>query len=64
MRLKQPVCIVATNLIIKILSDSTAKKTTIKILIFKKNKVKENWIVNPDEQNIEMLALLIKIIFH
>ena len=54
-------CIGAPDLIIEILSDSTAKKDyNEKFNIYEENEVKEYWIVNPASQNIEVFSLIEK----
>ena len=52
-------CIGAPDLIIEILSDSTAKKDyNEKFNLYEENAVKEYWIVNPASQNIEVFSLI------
>ena len=51
-------CIGAPDLIVEILSDSTAKKDyNEKFNLYEENKVKEYWIVNPETNNIEIFSL-------
>lgn len=52
-------CIGAPDLIVEILSDSTAKKDyNEKFNLYEENEVKEYWIVNPATQNIEVFSLV------
>jgi len=52
-------CIGAPDLIIEILSDSTAKKDyNEKFNLYEENEVKEYWIVNPATQTIEIFSLI------
>ncbi len=52
-------CLGAPDLIIEILSDSTAKKDyNEKFNLYEENEVKEYWIVNPASQNIEIFSLI------
>ena len=52
-------CIGAPDLIIEILSDSTAKKDyNEKFNLYEENEVKEYWIVNPATQTIEVFSLI------
>ncbi len=51
-------CIGAPDLIVEILSDSTAKKDyNEKFNLYEENQVKEYWIVNPATQTIEVFSL-------
>ena len=52
-------CIGAPDLIIEILSDSTAKKDyNEKFNLYEENGVKEYWIVNPASHTIEIFSLM------
>jgi len=52
-------CLGAPDLIIEILSDSTAKKDyNEKFNLYEENQVKEYWIVNPASQTIEIFSLM------
>jgi Uma2 family endonuclease len=52
-------CLGAPDLIVEILSDSTAKKDyNEKFNLYEENKVKEYWIVNPATKNIEIFSLI------
>jgi Uma2 family endonuclease len=52
-------CIGAPDLIVEILSDSTAKKDyNEKYNLYEENGVKEYWIVNPATQTIEVFSLI------
>jgi Uma2 family endonuclease len=52
-------CIGAPDLIVEILSDSTAKKDyNEKFNLYEENEVKEYWIVNPATQTIEVFSLI------
>ena len=52
-------CIGAPDLIIEILSDSTAKKDyNEKFNLYEETEVKEYWIVNPATHNIEIFSLI------
>ena len=52
-------CVGAPDLIIEILSDSTAKKDyNEKFNLYEENEVKEYWIVNPATHNIEVFSLM------
>ena len=52
-------CVGAPDLIIEILSDSTAKKDyNEKFNLYEENEVKEYWIVNPASQTIEVFSLI------
>lgn len=51
-------CLGAPDLIVEILSDSTAKKDyNEKFNLYEENEVKEYWIVNPATQTIEVFGL-------
>lgn len=51
-------CIGAPDLIVEVLSDSTAKKDyNEKFNLYEENAVKEYWIVNPATKTIEVFAL-------
>jgi Uma2 family endonuclease len=51
-------CIGAPDLIVEILSDSTAKKDyNEKFNLYEENKVKEYWIANPATKTIELFSL-------
>ncbi len=52
-------CLGAPDLIVEILSDSTAKKDyNEKFNLYEENKVKEYWIVNPATKTIEIFSLI------
>jgi len=52
-------CIGAPDLIVEILSDSTAKKDyNEKFNLYEENGVKEYWIANPASQTIEVFSLI------
>jgi Uma2 family endonuclease len=52
-------CIGAPDLIVEILSDSTAKKDyNEKFNLYEENEVKEYWIVNPATKTIEIFSLV------
>ncbi len=52
-------CLGAPDLIVEVLSDSTAKKDyNEKFNIYEENKVKEYWIVNPATKTIEVFSLI------
>jgi Uma2 family endonuclease len=52
-------CLGSPDLIVEILSDSTAKKDyNEKFNLYEDNAVKEYWIVNPASQNIEVFSLI------
>jgi Uma2 family endonuclease len=52
-------CLGAPDLIVEILSDSTAKKDyNEKFNLYEENDVKEYWIVNPATQTIEIFSLI------
>ena len=52
-------CLGSPDLIVEILSDSTAKKDyNEKFNLYEENKVKEYWIVNPATKTIELFSLV------
>jgi len=52
-------CLGAPDLIVEILSDSTAKKDyNEKFNLYEENKVKEYWIANPATKTIEIFSLI------
>jgi Uma2 family endonuclease len=52
-------CIGAPDLIVEVLSDSTAKKDyNEKFNLYEENEVKEYWIVNPASKTIEVFSLI------
>jgi len=52
-------CLGAPDLIVEILSDSTAKKDyNEKFNLYEENKVKEYWIANPATKTIEVFSLI------
>lgn len=52
-------CLGAPDLIVEILSDSTAKKDyNEKFNLYEENEVKEYWIVNPATKTIELFSLI------
>jgi len=54
-------CLGAPDLIVEILSDSTAKKDyNEKFNLYEENKVKEYWIANPASKTIEVFSLVKK----
>ncbi len=58
MKLDDYGCIGSPDLIIEILSPSTAKKDkTVKFKLYEKYGVKEYWVVHPDENIIEIFKL-------
>jgi Uma2 family endonuclease len=58
-KLDEAGCMGAPDLIIEILSDSTAKKDyNEKFNLYEENEVKEYWIVNPISQTIEAFSLV------
>jgi Uma2 family endonuclease len=58
-KLDEAGCVGAPDLIIEILSDSTAKKDyNEKFNLYEENRVKEYWIVNPATQTIEVFSLI------
>jgi Uma2 family endonuclease len=58
-KLDEAGCLGAPDLIVEILSDSTAKKDyNEKFNLYEENKVKEYWIANPATKTIELFSLI------
>lgn len=58
-KLEDTGCLGAPDLIVEVLSDSTAKKDyNEKFNLYEENKVKEYWIANPATKTIEIFSLI------